>query len=53
MRHAYFTGGTIQYFIDTPLVGLVSDKAANNINIPIKNSLYNKYYHYILYNMHI
>ena len=27
---------TIQYFIDTPLVGLFSDNATNNINIPIR-----------------
>ena len=29
---------TIQYFIDTPLVGLFSDNATNNINILIKTN---------------
>ena len=28
---------TVQYFSGTPLVGLYSDNATNNINIPIKN----------------
>ena len=31
---------TIKYFIDTPLVGLFSDNATNNINIPIQRVYY-------------
>ena len=44
-----FRSNTIQYFIDTPLVGLFSD---NTTNDTYKNKLCNKYYPYIQYKMH-